>query len=145
MVQLQRFNFCSKLNHDFNAPCRSGEEDKQWGWVTAQLGQRGQVLLHLLKYSITSYHNVTLTVLDMRGSNPLSRSMKNKCKCGNEIHPVRIKYGYSNCVACSTIEKYGCAPVINHKTGNSIEILSRADAERIAKLTRRKGYGTMLR
>ena len=85
------------------------------------------------------------TVLDMRGSNPLSRSMNKICKCGNEIHPVRIKYGYSNCVACSTIEKYGCAPVINHKTGNSIEILSRADAERIAKLTRRKGYGTMLR
>ena len=86
------------------------------------------------------------TVLDMRGSNPLSRSMKNQiCKCGNEIHPVRIKYGYNNCVACSTIEKYGCAPVINHKTGNSIEILSREDADRIAKLTRRKGYGTMLR
>ncbi len=101
----------------------------------------------------------------MRGSNPLSRSknivvdwgwletatiyklntMNKICKCGNEIHPVRIKYGYNNCVACSTIEKYGCAPVINHKTGNSIQILSRADAERIAKLTRRKGYGTMLR
>ena len=64
--------------------------------------------------------------------------MNNKiCKCGNDIHPVRIKYGYNNCVACSTVEKYGCAPVINHKTGNS--------AERIAKLTRRKGYGTMLR
>ena len=89
--------------------------------------------------------SISSTVLDMRGSNPLSRSMKNKCKCGNEIHPVRIKYGYNNCVACSTIERYGCAPVINHKTGNSIEILSREDAERIAKLTRRKGYGTMLR
>ena len=44
-----------------------------------------------------------------------------------------------------SVEKYGCAPVINHKTGNSIQVLSRADAERIAKLTRRKGYGTMLR
>ena len=67
------------------------------------------------------------------------------CKCGNEIHPVRIKYGYTNCVSCSTVERYGCTPVINHKTGNSIQILSRTDAERIAKLTRRKGYGTMLR
>jgi len=89
--------------------------------------------------------SISSTVLDMRGSNPLSRSMKNKCKCGNEIHPVRIKYGYNNCVACSTVEKYGCAPIINHKTGNSIQVLSRADAERIAKLTKRKGYGTMLR
>jgi len=31
MVQLQRFNLHTKLNHDFNAPCRSGDEDKQWG------------------------------------------------------------------------------------------------------------------
>ena len=22
------------------------------------------------------------------------------CKCGNELHPVRIKYGYDNCVNC---------------------------------------------
>jgi len=43
------------------------------------------------------------------------------------------------------VQKYGCSPVINHKTGNSIEILSREDAETIAKMTRRKGYGTMLR
>ena len=50
--------------------------------------------------------------------------MNKICKCGNEIHPVRIKYGYNNCVACSTVERYGCAPVINHKTGNSIQVLS---------------------
>ena len=67
------------------------------------------------------------------------------CKCGEELHPVRIKYGYNTCVSCSNIERYGCAPVINHKTGNSIQILSREDAIAIAKLTRRKGYGTMLR
>tara|TARA_R110000782_G_scaffold51108_5_gene110382 strand:- start:250 stop:492 length:243 start_codon:yes stop_codon:yes gene_type:complete len=54
--------------------------------VTAQLGQRGKVLLHLLKYSITSYHNVTLTVLDMRGSNPLSRSMKKITVTMKEIY-----------------------------------------------------------
>jgi hypothetical protein len=68
------------------------------------------------------------------------------CKCGKqELHPVRIKYGYDTCVNCSTAERYGCAPIINHKTGNSIQILSREDAIAIAKLTRRKGYGTMLR
>ena len=55
------------------------------------------------------------------------------CKCGKTNHPVRIKYGYTNCVECSKVERYGCAPIINHKTGNSIQILSRADAERIAK------------
>ena len=67
------------------------------------------------------------------------------CKCGNELHPVRIKYGYGTCVSRSNVERYGCAPIINHKTGNSIQILSREDAIAIAKLTRRKGYGTMLR
>ena len=67
------------------------------------------------------------------------------CKCGNEIHPVRIKYGYTNCVECSKVERYGCAPLINHKTGNSIQIMSASDAAIIAKLTRRRGYGTMLK
>ena len=68
-----------------------------------------------------------------------------KCKCNKIIPEGRLRLGFRVCVDCSTVSKYGCAPVINHKTGNSIEILSRADAERIAKLTRRKGYGTMLR
>ena len=68
------------------------------------------------------------------------------CKCGTqELHPVRIKYGYDTCVSCSTAEKYGCVDIINHKTGNNIQILSRQDADTIAKLTRRRGYGTMLR
>jgi hypothetical protein len=61
-----------------------------------------------------------------------------KCKCSNIIPQGRVDLGYTVCVNCSTVERYGCAPIINHK-------LSRTDAERIAKLTRRKGYGTMLR
>ena len=56
----------------------------------------------------------------------------------------RVNLGYNTCVNCSTTEKYGCAPLINHKTGNSIQIMSQSDAIHIAKLTRRKGYGTML-
>jgi hypothetical protein len=67
-----------------------------------------------------------------------------KCKCGNIIPQGRVNLGYSNCVNCSTTEAYGCAPLINHKTGNSIQIMSQSDAIHIAKLTRRKGYGTML-
>ena len=71
---------------------------------------------------------------------------KKLCKCGKqELHPVRIKYGYDTCVSCSTAEKYGCVDIINHKTGNNIQILSRQDADTIAKLTRRRGYGTYLR
>jgi hypothetical protein len=68
-----------------------------------------------------------------------------KCKCGDIIPQGRLDLGYKVCVNCSTVQRYGCAPVINHKTGNSIQILSSEDAAAIAKLTRRKGYGTMLK
>jgi hypothetical protein len=68
-----------------------------------------------------------------------------KCKCNTLIPEGRLKLGYKVCVNCSTVERYGCAPLINHKTGNSIQIMSRSDAARVAKMTRRKGYGTMLR
>jgi hypothetical protein len=67
-----------------------------------------------------------------------------KCKCNNIIPSGRVKLGFSVCVQCSSVEAYGCAPLINHKTGNSIQIMSSSDAARIAKLTRRRGYGTML-
>ena len=67
-----------------------------------------------------------------------------KCKCNNIIPQGRLDLGYTTCVNCSTVEKYGCAPLINHKTGNTIQIMSQSDAIHIAKLTRRKGYGTML-
>ena len=68
-----------------------------------------------------------------------------RCKCENIIPDGRVKLGYKTCVNCSTVEKYGCAPLINHKTGNSIQIMSASDAVIIAKLTRRRGYGTLLK
>ena len=67
-----------------------------------------------------------------------------KCNCKNIIPIQRVKLGYTTCVQCSTVERYGCAPITYHKTGNAIQIMSSKDAARIAKLTRRKGYGTML-
>ena len=67
-----------------------------------------------------------------------------KCKCENVIPNGRVTLGYKVCVNCSSTERYGCAPLINHKTGNSIQIMSQSDAAIIAKMTRRRGYGTML-
>ena len=67
------------------------------------------------------------------------------CKCKNIIPSGRVNLGYKVCVNCSDTERYGCAPQINHKTGNSIQIMSSSDAAIIAKLTRRRGYGTMLK
>ena len=66
------------------------------------------------------------------------------CKCGNKIPQGRLDLGYKVCVNCSSVEQYGCAPLINHKTGNSIQIMSQSDAAKIAKMTQRRGYGTML-
>ena len=68
-----------------------------------------------------------------------------KCKCNNIIPEGRLRLGFRVCVDCSTVWKYGCAPVINHKTGNTIQIMSSEDAAKVAKLFRRRGYGTMLR
>lgn len=68
-----------------------------------------------------------------------------KCKCKNIIPDGRVNLGYTVCVSCSTVQRYGCAPLINHKTGNSIQIMSSEDAAIIAKMTKRKGYGTMLK
>jgi len=68
-----------------------------------------------------------------------------KCKCNNIIPNGRLRLGFKVCVDCSTVSRYGCAPIINHKTGNTIQIMSSEDAEKFAKLTRRRGYGTMLR
>ena len=67
-----------------------------------------------------------------------------KCKCNDEIPTGRLRLGFKVCVNCSTEERYGCAPLINHKTGNTIQIMSQSDAAKIAKMTRRRGYGTML-
>ena len=70
--------------------------------------------------------------------------MNMNCKCGSIIPDGRAPLGYTTCVNCSTTERYGCAPLINHKTGNSIQIMSQSDAAKISKMTRRRGYGTML-
>jgi len=70
--------------------------------------------------------------------------MKMICKCKNIIPIQRVNLGYKVCVSCSTTERYGCSPITYHKTGNSIQIMSSSDAAKIARMTRRKGYGTML-
>lgn len=67
------------------------------------------------------------------------------CKCGEVVHPIRVKYNYKTCVSCSSVDRVASAPITNHKTGNTIQIVSQAQAALIAKVSRRKGYGTCLR
>jgi hypothetical protein len=70
------------------------------------------------------------------------------CKCGNEVHPVRLELGYKTCVEHSTTQTYSYVPIIEHKTGNTIQIVSQevsasassrklgVDATGVIKLTR---------
>jgi hypothetical protein len=66
-----------------------------------------------------------------------------KCiKCKNDMPQLRYeKYGYRNCVNCSSVEKVGGVAIANHKTGNEIQIMPAADAARLYRLSQRQGYG----
>ena len=67
------------------------------------------------------------------------------CRCGEHVHLVRQKYGYKTCIPCIGIERVASAPITNHKTGNTIQIVSHELSAAIYKASRRKGYGTCLR
>ena len=68
-----------------------------------------------------------------------------KCiACNNELPNVRVSLGYKRCVNCSDVETYGCVDIVYHKTGNTIQIMSKEQAAHVNKFKRR-GFGTMLR
>ena len=60
------------------------------------------------------------------------------CKCGDEVHPVRLNLGYKTCVKCSTTKTYSYVPIIEHKTGNTIQIVSQEVSASVHKAWRRK-------
>ena len=64
-------------------------------------------------------------------------------KCAHNIPKQRLALGYTTCVECSTEEKLGCIDTINHKTGNTIQVMSHRDADQASKLTKRAGFGTL--
>jgi len=71
--------------------------------------------------------------------------MSKYCKCGEVVHPIRVKYNYKTCVSCSSVARVASAPITNHKTGNTIQIVSQEVADALYKAGQRKGYGTCLR
>jgi len=64
-------------------------------------------------------------------------------KCNHNIPQARLDLGYKVCVDCSTEEKLGCIDTIHHKTGNTIQVMSREDADKANKLTKRAGFGIL--
>ena len=71
--------------------------------------------------------------------------MSKYCRCGEVVHPIRVKYNYKTCVTCSSVARVASAPITNHKTGNTIQIVSQEVADALYKAGSRKGYGTCLR
>ena len=71
--------------------------------------------------------------------------MSKFCRCGEVVHPIRVKYNYNTCVSCSSVARVASAPITNHKTGNTIQIVSQEVADALYKAGQRKGYGTCLR
>jgi hypothetical protein len=64
-------------------------------------------------------------------------------KCNHNIPQARLDLGYTVCIECSTEEKLGCIDTIHHKTGNTIQVMSREDADQASKLTKRAGFGIL--
>lgn len=64
------------------------------------------------------------------------------CRCGAEIPQPRVDLGFSTCVECSQVRKYGAVASLAHKMpGQAIVIKDPDDASRINKRTARAGYG----
>jgi hypothetical protein len=62
--------------------------------------------------------------------------------CNKPMPELRLtKFGYKHCVNCSTVERVGGIPITNHKTGNTIQIVSMELANKVNRLAQRQGYG----
>lgn len=67
------------------------------------------------------------------------------CKsCNNTLPRKRVELGYKHCVDCSTTETYGTIDIVYHKTGNTVEHVDKATADKVNKMSRRGGYGSSL-
>jgi hypothetical protein len=67
------------------------------------------------------------------------------CKsCTNVLPRKRVELGFKHCVDCSTTETYGTIDIVYHKTGNTVEHVDKATADKVNKLSRRSGFGSSL-
>ena len=60
------------------------------------------------------------------------------CRCGEKVHPVRLELGYRTCVKHSQTKTYSYVPIIEHKTGNTIQIVSQEVSASVHRAWRRK-------
>ena len=62
--------------------------------------------------------------------------------CDNNISEDRYKLGYTECLDCSSTEKYASHTVYPHKTGGYIQPMSAEQANNMKRLDRRAAGGT---
>jgi ribosomal protein L37AE/L43A len=68
-----------------------------------------------------------------------------KCKsCSRLIPTKRIELGFIHCTDCSTVDTYGTVGITYHKTGNTVQHVSKETAANINKAARRNTYGSNL-
>ena len=68
-----------------------------------------------------------------------------KCKsCSRQLPQKRIELGYIHCTECSTVDTYGTVGITYHKTGNTVQHVSKETAANINKASRRNTYGSNL-
>lgn len=65
-------------------------------------------------------------------------------KCNSKLPGPRAALGYSVCVECSDVETYGCVDIVYHKTGNTVQVMSKEQAASINKHARKR-FGTVLK
>ena len=70
---------------------------------------------------------------------------KNCTLCGKDIPQKRTELGFKTCVDCSTQDRYGFVNITNHKTGNTVQVMPKAQADIINKSGDRKRFGTILK
>jgi len=67
------------------------------------------------------------------------------CKnCKSKLPEKRVVLGYKYCTTCSTEEVYGTIDIVYHKTGNTVQHVSKETADKINKDSRRSGFGSSL-
>ena len=62
----------------------------------------------------------------------------NRCRCTAVIPQGRIDLGYKTCIKCSETKQYSYVPIINHKTGNTIQVVSQEVSASVHRAWRRK-------
>tara|TARA_R110000868_G_scaffold268036_5_gene527298 strand:+ start:1644 stop:2078 length:435 start_codon:yes stop_codon:yes gene_type:complete len=57
---------------------------------------------------------------------------------------ARVALGFVHCTDCSEVETYGCVDIVYHKTGNTVQVMSKQQAAAVNKHARKR-FGTVLK